>query len=256
VRIIRNVPHEGIWQSTSKHWLIWNDGAAWTYLGTLFGQAEVTLDREATRQELCLAQGGTWNGRLQRCTYNASPIIADTDGDGYRLTSVDEGVRFDLDGDGLAEQLAWTEPGSDDAFLAVDRNGNGRIDDGRELFGDHTPAYADQSEPPVANGFEALKFAEGPSYGGGRADGTIDAADAIFPRLVLWRDLNHNGISEPEELQAAARAGLVAMGTHYKVSRRHDKHGNEYRLRGQSWWRKRSGRVVERAVYDVWLNTR
>ena len=84
--------------------------------------------------------GGTWTG--VSCIMPNCPIIVDTANDGYHLTSVEDGVRFDLDADGTPELVAWTRPGSDDAFLAIDRNGNGRIDDGTELFGNHTPVYA------------------------------------------------------------------------------------------------------------------
>jgi hypothetical protein len=256
VRTIRFVPRAGRWTSTSKHWLIWNYGLDWDFLGTEFGETFVVVEQDSSQEELCIQQGGQWNGRLRVCTYTSSPIIADMDGDGYRLTSVEEGVWFDLDGDGSSEQLGWTAAGSDDAFLVLDRNGNGRIDDGTELFGDHTPAYADQPFPPVANGFEALKFAEGPSYGGGRADGTIDSADAIFHRLLLWRDANHNGVSERDELQPVRDSALLAIGTDYQAARRKDMHGNEFRLRAKSWWQKPSGTMVDRFLYDVWLNTR
>jgi hypothetical protein len=66
-------------------------------------------------------------------------------------------VRFDLDADGIPEQVAWTRPDSEDAFLALDRNGNGLIDDGTELFDNHTPARPDLPGITTANGFEALK---------------------------------------------------------------------------------------------------
>jgi hypothetical protein len=248
------VPSPGRRTSVSKHWLIWN-GNVWEDIGIIFRETDIKIDAPPSREEQCLAQGGTWNGRIRVCTYNGSPIIADMDGDGYRLTSVGEGVVFDLDSDGIAEPVAWTSPGSDEAFLVLDRNGNGRIDNGGELFGDHTPAYPDQADPPAANGFDALKFAEGPAYGGGRADGIIDSSDAVFHRLMLWRDANHNGISEAGELQPVAGSALVAISTDYRLSRRTDKHGNEFRMRAKAWWRKPSGRIVDRFLHDVWLAT-
>ena len=105
--------------------------------------------------------------------------------DGYHLTSAEDGVLFDLNGDGIPERVAWTRPDSDDAFLALDRNNNGRIDDGSELFGNHTPVYGDRADITTLNGFEALKFAEGPTWGASYAEGRIDARDAIFSRLAL-----------------------------------------------------------------------
>ena len=110
------------------------------------------------------------------------------------------GVHFDLDADGVPELTAWTRRDSDDAFLAMDRNRNGRIDDGTELFGNDTPAYADRTDVTTLNGFEALAFLQGSSYGRSRLDHQIDRADAAFARLLLWRDANHNGLSEPDEL--------------------------------------------------------
>jgi hypothetical protein len=174
------------------------------------------------------------------------------DHDGYRLTSLQDGVWFDLDADGTPERVSWTAADSDEAFLALDRNGNGFIDSGAELFGNHTPTTnTSQSDITAANGFEALRFSEGPSFGRSRRDGVVDARDAVFSRLVLWRDLNHNGISEPGELQPLCESDLVQIETDYRTSRRTDRFGNEFRQRAQGVWR--NGRA--HYIYDVWLVT-
>ena len=194
-----------------------------------------------------VVEGGAWEDG--KCAYPNCPLIVDTARDGYKLTSVDNGVRFDLNADGVAEQVAWTRRDSDDAFLALDRNGNGQIDDGSELFGNHTPARPDSPEITTPNGFEALKFIESSAYGPSARNGVIDARDGAFSRLVLWRDLNHNGLSEPGELQPVSESGLEAINTEYKNSKRVDKNGNEFRQRSRVLWN--DGQYDQ--IFDVWL---
>jgi hypothetical protein len=198
----------------------------------------------------CFEMDGVW--RDTWCDFKpSSPIIVDTARNGYALTSVDEGVRFDLDADGVPELVAWTDRDSDDEFLAMDRNGNGTIDDGTELFGDHTPAYPTGPVVTTANGFEALNFLESPSYGASRPDAVIDARDVPFSRLLLWHDANHNGISEPDELRSASDAGVIGISTEYKEAKRRDRYGNQFRQRGTIIWQD-----GQDTLYDVWLRSR
>jgi hypothetical protein len=195
---------------------------------------------------------GVWDSG--HCALPNSPIL--TGRHGYKLTSVEDGVRFDLNADGVAELVAWTEPETENAWLAMDRNGNGTIDAGSELFGNHTSVRFSGPTLTTTNGFEALKMFESPQNGailGG--DNNITAADLGFDRLLLWTDRNHNGISEPDELQSAAHAGLLSISTKYDERKRRDEHGNEFRQKGTSEWN-RKGKVKSEVVWDVWLQSR
>lgn len=184
---------------------------------------------DPSETQWCWESGGQYD--WTSCNCGASPVVIDVLGNGFNLTSVTNGILFDITGDSQREQVAWTATDSDEAWLALDRNVNGKIDSGRELFGNNTP----QPDPPSGeekNGFLALAKYDKPGQGGNN-DGQISQQDAIFNDLRLWQDANHNGISEAGELKTLPAPGLRKIDLDYKESRRVDENGNRFKYRAK-----------------------
>ena len=143
--------------------------------------------------------GGLFN-RAKNWLWPRDPIILDLDGDGLETVGLAANVYFDHDGDGVLTRTGWA--GKDDALLVWDRNANGTIDTGAELFGDFTVLPNGTLAP---NGFAALAALDSNN------DGILDASDPAFAELKLWRDTSQNGQTNAGELITLADAGIVSL---------------------------------------------
>jgi len=154
-----------------------------------------------------------------------SPLVLDLDGDGVETTSVNDGSYFDHDANGFAEQTGWAS--SDDGLLAWDRNGDGIINDGKELFGNETLL---QSGYKASNGFQALAEWDD------NLDGKIDSNDSIWSNLKIWQDYDGDGYSSADELQTLSELGILSINTDYTDSSYIDPQENEHRQVGSFSW--------------------
>jgi len=142
---------------------------------------------------------------------NHSPIVIDLLDDGFAFSGPDGAVLFDLYAGGEPILLQWVVPGTDDAFLALDANGNGIVDDGAELFGNGTPLLT-EGNLGAPNGFVALAQYDAPALGG-NDDGQISEADAVWPYLRLWLDEDADGHSTPREMHTLEGFGIHELET-------------------------------------------
>ena len=173
-----------------------------------------------------------------RTLATTSPIVLDLDGDGVETTSIAAGTHFDHEHDGFAEATGWVGP--DDGLLVRDLNGNGKIDSGAELFGTETLLGNGQR---AANGFEAMRQLDA------NLDGKLDASDADYASLRIWKDANGDGKTDAGELVGLAQAGVQSIDLGYITTAMPDLQGNEHRQ--VSTYTTSTG--VVRSVHDVWF---
>ena len=162
-----------------------------------------------------------------------TPIILNLDNDEYRLTSPDDGVWFDIDGDGAPDRISWTEEGASLAFLWLDKNSNGAFE-GFELFGNSG-----------INGFDMLRLYD---HGG---DYLLNEADYVWRRLRLWIDWNHDGVAQAYELSWLRDSPLREIDLRYRETSKKDRYGNRFPFGSTGWYRRSDGVLVARPIYDV-----
>lgn len=114
------------------------------------------------------------------------PLVLNLAGLPAQLT--DAQIEFDLDADGRLDRLHVLGGGS--AYLTWDRNGDGTVNDGRELFG-----------PSTGNGYNELAAHDLDS------SGWIDEGDAIYSQLALWHQAQGTVTS-----LSAAQIGAIYLG--------------------------------------------
>jgi Ca2+-binding RTX toxin-like protein len=125
--------------------------------------------------------------------FDTDPLVLDLNGDGIHLVATSVGSPlFDINNTGFGIHTGWVQP--DDGMLFYDKNSNGQVDSGRELFGGQGDV-----------GFDALANYDL------NADGVIDASDAIYSQLQVWRDINDNGVADSGELQSLATSGISSI---------------------------------------------
>ncbi|MGD1527000.1 hypothetical protein ACP6H6_28515, partial [Vibrio harveyi] len=154
------------------------------------------------------------------------PLSLDLNGDGVKTIGVNYGVHFDHDGDGFEESTGWLS--KEDGFLAIDKNGNGKIDSGNELFGDNTIMDYDEDGNPIfaEHGFESLE--EYDSNG----DGVINSSDEKWHELKIWQDSNSDGDTQSYELLSMESAGVESIALKYEGSGEDAGHGNTFGYTG------------------------
>lgn len=248
--ITLNADNYANWSDTYLQFVIMHE------VGHHLGFADVTCDaQEAAMAEYSnweadatgaystssLVSGGSTERSAIEDTYGTwtcdnptecSPIILDLDGDGRIMMSAAD-VFFDIGGTGNPVYSGWTRAGSGDGFLFLDRNGNGRVDDGRELFGNATPLSLElDSAAAATHGFAALAMFDRREFGG-NDDNHISMADSVYPQLRVWIDANRDGVSEAAEIRRLSDVGVLAISLEYRLTRRRDRFGNEFRFVGR-----------------------
>ena len=129
-----------------------------------------------------------------------TPVVLDLNGDGIQTVNITDGVKFDINNDGKADQTAWVARG--DGLLVRDINKDGAINNGSELFGSATSLGNGKT---AADGYVAMRALDT------NKDGVLDAKDAAFGELMVWTDLDGNGITGANELTNLSDLGIKSL---------------------------------------------
>lgn len=177
-----------------------------------------------------------------------SPLVLDLNGDGVSTIAMSAGVHFDQNNNRFSELSGWVAP--TDGLLVRDLNNNGQIDGGSELFGNNTLLANGQK---AADGFASLAELDT------NQDGTVDSTEAAAAGVMIWKDANQNGITDPStgsgqvqgELLTLNQAGVSSLATGYAATSTVDAQGNQILQAGQ--YTATDG--TSHAMDDVWFAT-
>jgi hypothetical protein len=172
-------------------------------------------------------------------TTYTTPLVLDLDGDGIQTINIDQGVQFDINADGSMESVGWVSSG--DGLLTFDRNADGTVNDGSELFGS---AFQLADGSLAQDGFEALASLDG------NADGTLDANDSAWGSLQVWKDTNTDGVSGEGEMFSLNDLGISSLSLANSASNDMN-NGNIVGLEGS--YTTTDGNTHE--MSDVWFET-
>lgn len=218
------------------------DAVAGTIQGLIdaMGQAMELLKPYLDAAAEALQAVGDWLGDVAEAfkdaLFTGSPLVLDLDGDGIELVSLEHtNIYWDIDQDGFAEASGWVT--ADDGFLAIDLDGDGIVSGHEELFGNLT-----------TDGFALLSVYDS------NDDDVIDANDAQFDDLIIWRDLNQNGISEDDEVFTLADFGITSIDLNASTPYNMEIEGNDISHVSTYTITNQDGTTEVRDIVDVWFD--
>ncbi|MEI6616243.1 MAG: calcium-binding protein, partial [Cyanobium sp. ELA507] len=181
----------------------------------------------------------TLQGLFGNAEGTISPLVLDLDGNGVISRSINATpIHFDHDGNGFAERTGWV--GAGDGLLVRDLDGNGRITNGNELFGNATRLA---SGGLARNGFEALRSLDA------NGDGQVDSRDSAWQSLRVWVDRNADALTDGGELLTPEQVGVASLLLTYTEADLLDGQGNRHRQLGAYL----SSTGSRRDLTDVWF---